>query len=223
MTPVSAGHIILTPTQAVRNATARIRTRDLLRRKPMFYPWATAPLGWSRTLMTSGIQFLSKTLNMRRRTAKFVPRLLTAEKKATKTKSRRMQESTRSSSSITWIFCPGHAGVTGNERADKLAGNATVNGTLRLDKQEVLKALSEHLRNAEDTAAEDQQAIKRMIELGVRKGEGRGRQLVGKDRRVHNQVLTGTVSLDTLRCVLQRGAEHLWGCPLCKDAVPYDK
>ncbi|RUS87822.1 hypothetical protein EGW08_004421 [Elysia chlorotica] len=111
-------------------------------------------------------------------------------------------------SSITWIFCPGHAGVKGNERADKLAGKATVNGTLRLDKQEVLKALSEHLRNAEDTAAEDQQAIKRMIELGVRKGEGRGRQLVGKDRRVHNQVLTGTVSLDTLRCVLQRGAEH---------------
>ncbi|RUS80085.1 hypothetical protein EGW08_012163 [Elysia chlorotica] len=28
-------------------------------------------------------------------------------------------------SSITWIFCPGHAGVKGNERADKLAGNAT--------------------------------------------------------------------------------------------------
>ncbi|RUS69373.1 hypothetical protein EGW08_022863, partial [Elysia chlorotica] len=112
-------------------------------------------------------------------------------------------------SSITWIFCPGHAGVKGNERADKLAGNATVNGTLRLDKQEVLKALSEHLRNAEDTAAEDQQAIKRMIELGVRKGEGRGRQLVGKDRRVHNQVLTGTVSLDTLHSKTHEPSEFL--------------
>ncbi|RUS69367.1 hypothetical protein EGW08_022871 [Elysia chlorotica] len=42
MTPVSAGHIILTPTQPVGMATARIRTRDLLRRKPMFYPWTTA-------------------------------------------------------------------------------------------------------------------------------------------------------------------------------------
>ncbi|RUS86436.1 hypothetical protein EGW08_005814 [Elysia chlorotica] len=36
--------IILTPTQPVGNATARIRTRDLLRRKPMFYPWTTAAL-----------------------------------------------------------------------------------------------------------------------------------------------------------------------------------
>ncbi|RUS80013.1 hypothetical protein EGW08_012221 [Elysia chlorotica] len=43
MTPVSAAHIILTPTQPVGNAIARIRTRDLLCGKPMFYPWATAP------------------------------------------------------------------------------------------------------------------------------------------------------------------------------------
>ena len=26
--------------------------------------------------------------------------------------------------SITWIYCPGHAGVRGNERADVLAGKA---------------------------------------------------------------------------------------------------
>ncbi|RUS85467.1 hypothetical protein EGW08_006743 [Elysia chlorotica] len=42
MTLVSAGHIILTPTQRIGNATDKIRTRDLLRRKPMFYPWTTA-------------------------------------------------------------------------------------------------------------------------------------------------------------------------------------
>ncbi|RUS71567.1 hypothetical protein EGW08_020670, partial [Elysia chlorotica] len=43
MTPVSAGHIILTPTQPVRTAPAWIRTRDLLCQKPMFYPWTTTP------------------------------------------------------------------------------------------------------------------------------------------------------------------------------------
>ena len=33
---------------------------------------------------------------------------------------------------IAWLFCAGHAGVGGNERADKLAGNAVTLGTLRL-------------------------------------------------------------------------------------------
>ena len=31
---------------------------------------------------------------------------------------------------ITWLFCPGHAGVKGNERADELAGNASVGDRL---------------------------------------------------------------------------------------------
>ena len=30
-------------------------------------------------------------------------------------------------SKVTWIFCPGHAGVLGNEQADKLTGLALVN------------------------------------------------------------------------------------------------
>ena len=35
---------------------------------------------------------------------------------------------------IKWIFCPGHAGVRGNERADRLAGQATIKeGELTLD------------------------------------------------------------------------------------------
>ena len=27
---------------------------------------------------------------------------------------------------LQWIFCPGHAGVKGNERVDRLAGSATI-------------------------------------------------------------------------------------------------
>ena len=42
---------------------------------------------------------------------------------------------------ITWIFCPGHSGVKGNEEADRLAGSAVVDGQVKFDK-EVLKTLA---------------------------------------------------------------------------------
>ena len=34
---------------------------------------------------------------------------------------------------ITWIFSPGHPRVRGNERADSLSGDATIDGNLTLD------------------------------------------------------------------------------------------
>ena len=33
---------------------------------------------------------------------------------------------------ITWLFCPGHSGVQGNERADKLAGTAVIGDQMTL-------------------------------------------------------------------------------------------
>ena len=34
---------------------------------------------------------------------------------------------------IQWIFCPGHASVIRNERADKLAGDSVIEGDFTLD------------------------------------------------------------------------------------------
>ena len=31
-----------------------------------------------------------------------------------------------------WLYCPGHGGVKGNDRADRLAGKATLTNGLRL-------------------------------------------------------------------------------------------
>ena len=45
-----------------------------------------------------------------------------------------------------WVYCPGHAGVNGNGRADRLAGKATLTRSLRLGRSEVLKSLRHYLR-----------------------------------------------------------------------------
>ena len=46
---------------------------------------------------------------------------------------------------IWWIFCPGHAGVRGNLRADILTGKATEESPLTLDAPTVLALLQEHI------------------------------------------------------------------------------
>ena len=43
---------------------------------------------------------------------------------------------------LTWIYCPGHAGVYGNERADRLASTASIVGELKMDKGDVLRPLA---------------------------------------------------------------------------------
>jgi len=42
---------------------------------------------------------------------------------------------------VTWIFCPGHAGVLGNKQADKLAGLALVKEKLHYNKKDVTKTV----------------------------------------------------------------------------------
>ena len=53
--------------------------------------------------------------------------------------------------SITWIYCPGHAGVRGNERTDLLVGNAAIDGTLlRRDKADLMKAVINSFQDEDD-------------------------------------------------------------------------
>ena len=42
---------------------------------------------------------------------------------------------------LLWVYCPGHAGVKGNDRADRLAGKATPTSGLLLGRSEVLRSL----------------------------------------------------------------------------------
>ena len=42
---------------------------------------------------------------------------------------------------LLWVYCPGHAGVMGNDRANRLAGKATVISGLLLGRSEMLRSL----------------------------------------------------------------------------------
>ena len=46
---------------------------------------------------------------------------------------------------LLWVYCPGHAGVKGNDRADRLVGKATLTSGLLLGRSEVLRSLRHDL------------------------------------------------------------------------------
>ena len=79
--------------------------------------------------------------------------------------------------------------------------------------------LRKKLREEEDREVEEHHAIRRMQEMGVKRGMGRRCTLAGKERRLHNQWTTGTVSINSLRMALGRGTVHLWSCPQCNEVV----
>ena len=84
---------------------------------------------------------------------------------------------------LLWIYCPGHAGVSGNERADRLASTTDVTSGLQLDRAEVLR----DLRNFLNTDKPEQHRIDHLKERGVGKGSGRHSTIQGRERSVFNQ------------------------------------
>ena len=56
---------------------------------------------------------------------------------------------------ILWVYCPGHAGVTGNDRADRLVGKATITDGWRLGRSEALRSLRHYLQAGKDEALND--------------------------------------------------------------------
>ena len=70
---------------------------------------------------------------------------------------------------LLWVHCLGHAGVKGNDRADRLAGKATLTSGLLLGRAEVVRSLRHYLR----AQSQGHHTIDRLEERGVERGSAR--------------------------------------------------
>jgi hypothetical protein len=111
---------------------------------------------------------------------------------------------------LTWIYCPGHAGVQGNEQADRLASGASIQCVHRWDKSDLLMSGRDASNREEMLAWENDPHIIRLREQRVKQGEGRTSTLSWRHLIAHSQVDSGTVdwveliSIHTPRWLLER-------------------
>ena len=110
---------------------------------------------------------------------------------------------------LQWMYCPGHAGVKGKDRADRLAGKATFTSSLLFGRSEVLRSLRHYLR----AQSQGRHTIDRMEERGVERGSARRSSLKGRERAIVNQTSIETVSKATLGKLLRQRVERIWAFP----------
>ena len=106
---------------------------------------------------------------------------------------------------LLWVYCPGHAGMKGNDRADRLAGKATLTSGLLLGRSEVLRSLRHYLR----AQSQGHHTIDRLEERGADRGSARRSSLKGRERTTVSQTSTGTVSKATLEKPLTDRVERI--------------
>ena len=107
---------------------------------------------------------------------------------------------------LLWVYFPEHAGVKVNNRADRLAGKATLTGGFLLGRSEVLRSLRHYLR----AKRQGHHTSDRLEERGMGRGSARRSSLKGRERAIVNQTNIGTVSKATLRKFLRHGVKRIW-------------
>ena len=91
--------------------------------------------------------------------------------------------------------------MKGNDRADRLAGNATLTSGLLLGRSGVLRSLRHYLR----VQSQGNHTPDRLEERGVERGSARRSSLKGRESAIVNQTNIGTVSKATLGKLLRDG------------------
>jgi hypothetical protein len=105
--------------------------------------------------------------------------------------------------SLTWIYCPGHAGVRGNEIADRLAGKAAVNDVIEMNKSDLQTAIRQELQLQKTNEFKQSAYYKRFEELHITEGSGKLLGLFGRSRAIYNQNAIGIITTPTLREILR--------------------
>ena len=102
-------------------------------------------------------------------------------------------------SRIVWVYVPGHAGVTINEEADRLAAAATDTSPLSLYHFDI-QLIGQHHAKARMTALlqESSKGI-RLLSSDTSYAKSSRSRKKGPDRCWSNQLLTGNISTATLR------------------------
>ena len=110
---------------------------------------------------------------------------------------------------VVWVYCPGHAGVQLNDRADHLAGSGSASDCLELGTQDVRLIIRDRqLRSRDNRSLEEE----RMSERGLLRGWAAKSTSRGRAAHTMCQLATGTLSRAALTRVLQLGgAEAAWG------------
>ena len=108
---------------------------------------------------------------------------------------------------LLWVYYyPGHAGVKGNDRADRLAGKATLSSGSLLGGPEVLRSFRHYLR----AQTQGHHTIGCLEERGVVRGCARRSSLKGRERDIVSGTNIGNVSKATLGKLLRDGVERIW-------------
>ena len=107
---------------------------------------------------------------------------------------------------LLWVYCPAHAGIKGNDRADRLAGKATITSGLSLGRSEVLRYLKHYLC----AQSQGHHSIDRLEERGVEIGSAGQSSLKGRERAIVSQTNIGNVSEVTLGKLLRKEVERIW-------------
>jgi hypothetical protein len=105
--------------------------------------------------------------------------------------------------SVTFIFVPGHAGIKRNERADRQASRASAQTGAAMDRSDILNALREIGCSSDSVQYGVSESMDRLQDLLIKQVFSYREHHTGVSRRMINQHMTGTISIYTVRNLIQ--------------------